>query len=108
MHYFLTKAILDFCVAFGVVMGASLLVGVGAVLTLQPPKLWMETVSESIKIWAVVAAIGGTIDPIRAIESNMLDGQLSSVAKQIINIGIAFLGAHLGYELIRMITRGGG
>ncbi|WP_166244748.1 YtrH family sporulation protein [Paenibacillus turpanensis] len=108
MVYFLTKAIMDFCVAFGVVIGASLLVGVGAVLTLQPPKLMMTNISESLKIWAVVAAIGGTIDPIRAIESNILDGHMSIVLKQLLNIGVAFMGAHMGYELIRWICRTGG
>jgi hypothetical protein len=101
------KMIMDFCVAFGVVMGASLLSGIGAVLTFQPPSHHMRWYANQIKIWALVAAIGGTIDPIRVIESNLLESQLSPVFQQILRILSAFVGAHCGYVLIQWITGGG-
>lgn len=77
MGTFLSKALIDFFIAFGVVLGGSILAGIGAVVALQSPVDTMQHISEQLKIWAVVAAVGGTIDPIRVIESNFLDGNLS-------------------------------
>lgn len=102
---FLAKAIQDFFVAFGVVFGAALLAGVSAVLTMQPPATTMNQLAENVKIWAVVVAIGGTIDPIRVIDFGVSAGHLSPAVKQILLIICAFLGAHSGTELIRWICR---
>ena len=103
---FLSKAIQDFFVAFGVVFGASLLAGMSSILTMQPPgpAETMRQLAENVKIWAVVVAIGGTIDPIRFIERSMTEGYFSPAAMQIMLIMCAFLGAHTGTELIRWIV----
>ncbi|GAB6988473.1 hypothetical protein JCM16418A_05230 [Paenibacillus pini] len=77
--------------------------GVGAVLSLQPPTQTMLDVADRIKIWALAAAVGGTIDPMRVIESNFLGGNLSPVIKQILFLLFAFLGAHMGSELIKWV-----
>ncbi|MEI7024772.1 YtrH family sporulation protein [Paenibacillus sp. y28] len=108
METFVTKLISYFFVSLGVVLGASLLGGIGAVLTLQPPSLTMDSISRQIKIWAIVAAIGGTIDPIRIIESNLIGWHFSPVIKQVLFILGAFLGAHLGTVLVGWISGGGG
>jgi len=102
---FLSKAIQDFFVAFGVVFGASLLAGMASILTMQPPgpAETMRQLAENVKIWAVVVAIGGTIDPIRFIEHSVTEGYFSPAAKQILLIMCAFLGAHSGTELVRWI-----
>ena len=42
----------------------------------------------------------------RVIESNMIEGQLSPVAQQIGFIICAFLGAHMGTELVRGCAKG--
>lgn len=107
MGNFIATLILDFFVAFGVVFGASLLGGIGAVLALQSPTHHMLTIAENIKIWALVAAIGGTIDPIRMIESNLMDSHLSPVIKQVLYIISAFIGAHMGTTLVQWICGGG-
>lgn len=107
MGAFITKLFLHFCVSFGVVLGASLLAGISAVLTLQPPSPTMKSIAENIKIWAIVAAIGGTIDPFRAIESNFLEGQINPAIKQILLIVIAFWGATAGMKLVQWICEGG-
>jgi hypothetical protein len=108
MDDFYTKAAFSFFIAFGVVLGGAMLAGVGSVFLLTPPKLKMIQVASSLKIWALVAAVGGTIDPIRVIESNMIGGALSPAAQQIGYILFAFLGAHLGTELIQWMCRNGG
>lgn len=106
MGQFITKMITDFSVAFGVVIGASILGGMAAVLTLQPPTFTMSKIAENMKIWAVVAAIGGTIDPFRAIETNFLDSQYSPAIQQILYIVSAFIGAHMGTRLIQWVCSG--
>lgn len=77
MDIFLSKAVLDFFIAFGIVLGGAMLGGIGAVVSLQPPTDTMLEIADRIKIWALAAAVGGTIDPMRVIESNMLGGNLS-------------------------------
>ncbi|GAK38757.1 YtrH family sporulation protein [Paenibacillus urinalis] len=100
---FMSKVILDFFIAFGIVLGGSMLGGIGAVMSMQPPTQTMLEVAGRIKIWALAAAVGGTIDPMRVIESNMLDGNLSPAIKQILYIIFAFLGAHMGTELVKWV-----
>ncbi|WP_128894780.1 YtrH family sporulation protein [Longirhabdus pacifica] len=106
MGYFLTKIISHYALAFGVVIGAALLSGMAAIFTLQPPTLTMRDVATNVKVWAVVAAIGGTIDPIREIESNVIDSQYSPVIKQILYIVSSFIGAYTGAKLIEWICGG--
>lgn len=104
---FLSKAILDFFIAFGIVLGGAMIGGIGAVISLQPPTQTMLDISGKIKIWALAAAVGGTIDPMRVIESNFLDGNLSPAVKQILYLISAFMGAHMGTELVKWVCSGG-
>ncbi|GKU75786.1 YtrH family sporulation protein [Paenibacillus sp. L3-i20] len=106
MTYFLSKAGLDFFIAFGVVIGGSMLAGLGSVFMLLPPATVMVDTALRLKIWAIVAAIGGSIDPVKVIESNFAAGQLSPVAQQICFIMFAFLGAHVATELVKLICKG--
>lgn len=106
MNMFLSKAGLDFFVAFGVVLGGSLIAGVGAAFMLMPPATVMLDTASRLKIWAIVAAIGGSIDPVRVIESNISAGQLSPAVQQICFIIFAFLGAHTATELMKLLCKG--
>ncbi|MCG7405848.1 YtrH family sporulation protein [Paenibacillus sp. ACRRX] len=108
MGTFLSKAIIDFGIAFGVVLGGSLLGGIASVIALQSPAETMKHIAEHIKIWAIVVAVGGTIDPLRVIESNFWVGNLSPVFKQLMFILVSFLGAHLGTELVQWMCRARG
>jgi len=53
-----------FFIAFGVMMGGTILGSLGAFVTGGSPLHAMNRISQSIKIWAVIAAIGGTFDAI--------------------------------------------
>ncbi|GIP38254.1 sporulation membrane protein YtrH [Paenibacillus sp. J31TS4] len=108
MAQFLTKLSIDFFVAFGIVLGGSLLGGIGATIILQPPAIYMERIAGNIKIWAMVAAVGGTIDPLRVIEFNITEGYLSPAIKQILYFIGAFIGAQMGFHLVQWICRGSG
>ncbi|MDF2963165.1 MAG: sporulation protein [Paenibacillus sp.] len=107
MAGFLTKCVIDFFVAFGVVLGGTMLAGIASLIIMEPPTTRMLLIAEQIKIWALVAAVGGTIDPIRVIESNLVEGYMSPAIKQILYIVFAFIGAHTGTTLIQWICRGG-
>jgi hypothetical protein len=102
-----SQLIVNFFVAFGVVLGGAMLGGIASVLTLQPPTAQMMTLAEKIKIWAMVASVGGTIDPIRYIESSFAEGHISLATKQILFIISAFIGAQLGNSLVQLICKGG-
>ncbi|MFX3635054.1 MAG: YtrH family sporulation protein [Candidatus Pristimantibacillus sp.] len=106
MNYYLAKAGLDFFIAFGVVMGGSMLAGIGSVFLILPPSSMMVSTASNLKIWAIVAAVGGSVDPMRVIESNIVDGNLSPAVLQIVYIGAAFLGAHMGTEMVKLICKG--
>ena len=73
----------------------------------QPPTQSMLEIAGRIKIWALAAAVGGTIDPMRVIESNFFDGNISPAIKQILYLMFAFLGAHIGAEIVRWMCGGG-
>lgn len=97
----------NFFVAFGMVVGASLLSGVWAMLLLKPPAPVMLETARNVKVWALVAAVGGTIDPIRTIEFNLSEGMIPSAIRQMLCIAAAFAGAHAGTELMNWIGEEG-
>ena len=51
MPEFVASLINNFLIAFGVVIGASVFAGIGAILTDQPPLKTMLDLAGSIKIW---------------------------------------------------------
>jgi hypothetical protein len=108
MSRFYSDAALDFFIAFGVVLGGSMLAGLASVFLWLPPKETMLDIAGRVKIWAIVVAVGGTIDPVRVIEFNVLEGQLSPALQQIAYIVFAFLGAHMATELIQWMCRSAG
>ncbi|MHB1126736.1 MAG: YtrH family sporulation protein, partial [Bacillota bacterium] len=60
MTSFGPRMFLVFFVALGVVLGAALVGSLAAVLVGEPPIRTMTRLAQEIKIWAIVAAIGGT------------------------------------------------
>ena len=56
MSSFYISIIHNFLTAFGVVIGASLFSGVGAIITGNPPYKVMMEVANSMKIWAIAAS----------------------------------------------------
>jgi hypothetical protein len=106
MNKFMETIILDFFVAFGVIIGGCILGGLGAFFVKAPPLVTMDTLSEKLKIWAVVAAIGGTVDTLSLIERGFLSGSHGVIIRQVLFILSAFIGAHAGTLLIKWIVGG--
>lgn len=99
MSGFVVDLIFKFFVAFGIVMGATFFGMLGAFIGNQPISVYVKPMVDNIKIWALVVALGGTIDPLRIV----LRGDLPPVTKQLIVIIVAFLGAHLATVLIHWL-----
>jgi hypothetical protein len=107
MSSFYISIIQNFLIAFGVVIGASLFSGLGAVLTNEPPYKVMVEVANSIKIWAIAASLGGTFSSFTVIEKGIFDGEIRTLIKQALFIIISLTGANMGYEFIRLLQRCG-
>lgn len=93
-------------ISFGVILGGTLVGSLGAVLSGQAPGHSMAELAAKLKIWALVSALGGTFDTLKAIEAGFLGMHLNAVAKQILLILSAFVGAHTGYLLILQLVSG--
>lgn len=99
---------MDFCVALGIVIGGALLGGIAALWTGQQPMATMERLAGQLKIWALVASLGGAMDTLRKFESGVLQRQITPIGKQFTFLVAAFIGAHLGYLLVHWLTADGG
>jgi hypothetical protein len=103
MNLFLSNILYSFLIAFGIVIGASVFAGVGAIVNNHPPLRTMLNLAGSVKIWAVAAALGGTFSSFEIFEKSLFNGEIKSIIKQITYIFMALLGANLGYGFIRLI-----
>ncbi len=100
MDKFWQTLILTFCVALGVNLGGSFMGALGAIVTNRPPLKTMLELSGELKIWALVAALGGTFAVIKIFEAGFFGKQFFDLTRQLLLICSAFLGAHLGYLII--------
>lgn len=71
---FFSLLITSYFIAFGVMLGGSLIGGIGAFLVGKPPLTMINQFSQNLRIWALVAAIGGTFDTFYSFERTFLKG----------------------------------
>ncbi|MDX8359306.1 MULTISPECIES: YtrH family sporulation protein [Bacillaceae] len=102
---FIPMFIKSYFIAFGVLLGGALIGGLGAFISGQPPLTEMFRLSNRLKIWALVAAIGGTFDAIYSFERGIFSGETRDVFKQILLIVSAMGGAQTGTEIIHWFTQ---
>lgn len=107
MTIFLHNILYNFLIAFGVIIGASFFAGIGAIINNHPPLKTMVDVSNSIKIWAVALALGGTFSSFEIIEQGLLKGELRSVIKQMVYIVVALAGSNFACIIIRLLRKCG-
>ncbi|RYL93792.1 sporulation protein [Sporolactobacillus sp. THM7-4] len=107
MRTFFATAIMNYCIAFGVIIGGCVIGGIGAFLVSQPPFSEMNRLASTMKIWAVVTAIGGTFDTIENLERGFLDGSPMEVLKHLLLIACAMIGAHSAGMIVHWLTRSG-
>nr|WP_243740072.1 YtrH family sporulation protein [Aureibacillus halotolerans] len=93
-------------VALGVILGGSFIGGISAFLTGAPPYETIGRLAQSLKIWGMVAAIGGTFDVISTFERGIFYGAPLDIFKQTLLILSAMAGAQSGAKLIQWFTQG--
>jgi len=103
---FWNKMTLIFFTSLGLILGAALVGSLGAVVARQPPTGTMLRLAQEIKIWAIVAAIGGTFSTIEIIESGIFQGDVIGLIKQIFYVLSSLAGAQLGYYIILILIGG--
>ncbi|GAK02927.1 hypothetical protein JCM19037_1197 [Geomicrobium sp. JCM 19037] len=102
---FAATLVIDFFVAFGVVLGGALIGGIGAFIIGKPPLTAIHDLAGSLKIWALVAAIGGTFDAITSLERGLFAGTHIDIYKTIFMVLSALSGANAGALIIQWITQ---
>lgn len=95
-----------FFIAFGVIMGGSLIGSLGHFATGDAPLTSMGRIADRLRIWGIVAAIGGTFDAIANFEKGLFDGSTMDIFKQILLILSAMGGVKTAIVLIEWLTQG--
>ena len=103
----LKDIVFNFFIAYEVVFGASLFSGFSAILTNKPPLKSMLSLAESVKVWAIAIALGGTFDSFEIIEKGLFKGEIKTIIRQVICILFAMLGANVGWSIIKLIQKCG-
>lgn len=101
---FFTLLIDSYFIALGVLIGGALIGGLGAFLTGKPLLTEIFRISSSIRIWAIVAAIGGTFDAVYSFERGLFDGDTKDIFKTFLLILAALGGAQTGALVINWLT----
>ena len=102
---FFTLFLQSYFIALGVLIGGSIIGGLGAFLTGKPPLTEIYRLSTMIHIWAIVTAIGGTFDAVSTFERGILEGETKDLFKQILLILSALGGAQTGSLIIKWLTQ---
>ncbi|MCQ6278358.1 YtrH family sporulation protein [Bacillus sp. EB600] len=95
----------SYFIALGVLLGGSLIGGLASFLTGQPLLTAVYRLSTLLRIWAIVAAIGGTFDAVYSFEKGLFDGATKDLVKQLFLILSALGGAQTGALIINWLTQ---
>ncbi|MCR2821895.1 YtrH family sporulation protein [Lederbergia panacisoli] len=95
----------SFFIAFGVMLGGSLIGGLAAFITGEPLLTEIYKIGGRIRIWAIVAAIGGTFDTVYSFERGFLEGGTKDIFKQFLWILSAMGGAKSAALIISWLTQ---
>jgi len=100
MDRFYIKLVYIFLTALGMIVGGTLIGSISATFFGFGPVRVITKLAKDLKIWAAVAAIGGSFSSLQTLETGILEGQLRLVIKQLGFMVSAFAGAHVGYLII--------
>ncbi len=97
---------LFFFIALGVIIGGSIIGSIGDFATGDAALTSMNRIAERLRIWGIVAAIGGTFDAIANFERGLFDGTPMDLIKQILLILSAMGGVKVGLIIIQWFSQG--
>ncbi|MGL4522453.1 MAG: YtrH family sporulation protein [Bacilli bacterium] len=101
---FIPQLIVYYFIALGVLLGGSFIGAFGAFIIGEPPLAFLTRLASSLRIWALVAAIGGTFDTFYSFERSVFQGELDDIIKQFIFILSAMAGAQTGMIIISWLA----
>lgn len=97
---------LAFFTALGVVVGGCFIGSIGSLITTGSPFHTMLVLAKPIKLWAVLAAIGGTFPMIQALDSGIWSGEIRVMLQHLSILISSLVGASTGYWLIFTLAGG--
>ncbi|KGX89103.1 YtrH family sporulation protein [Pontibacillus litoralis] len=92
-------------IALGVMIGGTLIGSIGAFAAGEAPFTYISRLAKSLRIWAIVAAIGGTFDAISTFERGLSDGSTLDIFKQIVCIISAMGGVQTALLIIEWLIQ---
>lgn len=95
----------SFFIAMGVILGASLIGGIASFITGEPLLTEITRIAGRVRIWAIIAAIGGTFDTVYSFEKGFLDGGTKDLFKQFLLILSAMGGAKAATLILSWLTQ---
>lgn len=98
---FIASVLACFFIAAGVMIGGTLIGSLAAFFTGETPFAAMIRIAHALKIWAIVAAIGGTFDAIENFQRGFLDGSTEQLVKQVCLVISAMVGVKAAIILIQ-------
>jgi len=102
---FFATIIQCFFLALGVIIGGAFIGSIGAFASGEPPLTSIARIAKSLRIWAIVAAIGGTFDVISNFERGLMQGSTIDIIKQILVIITAMVGVQVALFVIEWFTQ---
>lgn len=102
---FFSSALHGYFIAFGVIIGGALIGSIGSFATGDAPLTAIGRIAKGLRIWAIVAAIGGTFDAIANFERGIFEGSTMDVVKQILIILSAMGGVKTAIILIQWLIQ---
>ncbi len=102
---FFATAIHCFFIAFGVMVGGSIIGSIGEFATGDAPLSAIGTIAKKLRIWAIAAAIGGTFDALSNFERGIFDGSTMDIFRQIVLILCAMGGVKTAVVLIEWLIQ---
>ncbi|SHF78444.1 YtrH family sporulation protein [Ornithinibacillus halophilus] len=103
---FFASLIHCFFIALGVILGGTLIGSIGAFATGEPPFTEMGRLAKKLRIWAIVAAIGGTFDAIENLEKSLgPNGSALDIFKQVLLIVSAMGGVKAAMLMISWLIQ---
>ncbi|NUK30650.1 YtrH family sporulation protein [Parageobacillus sp. VR-IP] len=102
---FLPAFIQSYFIAAGVLLGGAMIGALGAFLSGEQPLTAMYRFAGDLRIWAVVAAIGGTFDTFYMVERGLFFGETRDIVRQFLLILSAMGGAQTGVTIITWLTQ---
>lgn len=104
-HRFIAIAFQAYFIALGVVIGGSLIGTMGAFAVGEAPLTAMGRIAKTLRIWAIVAAIGGTFDAIHNFEKGIFEGSTIDLFKQVLLIIFAMGGVQTALLIIEWLIQ---